>query len=164
MPSTGTPRSKTTCGARGEPCSVTEFGPPDKMMPFGANSRMNASSTSYGWISEYTCDSRMRRAINWVTWEPKSRIRILSCMAAAGRQVNGNSWQRRKHKQQERGPAHHVTQKVQRPALEADRSKTDSSIQRNATLRSSIDVQPTQCSRHYLRVQSFSADRGEPDR
>src|SRR5687767_9921764 len=49
------------------------------MMPLGANSRMNASDTSFGWNSQYTCDSRTRRAMSCVTWEPKSRIRILSC-------------------------------------------------------------------------------------
>src|SRR5213595_1885524 len=49
------------------------------MMPLGLNSRMNASLTSFGWISQYTCASRTRRAISWVTWEPKSRMRILSC-------------------------------------------------------------------------------------
>ena len=60
---------------------------PDRMMPFGANSRMNASLTSFGWISQYTCASRTRRAISCVTWEPKSRIRILSCMAAGECQI-----------------------------------------------------------------------------
>ena len=49
-------------------------------MPLGANSRMKASLTSFGWISQKTCASRTRRAISCVTWEPKSRIRILSCM------------------------------------------------------------------------------------
>src|SRR3954469_19395542 len=39
---------------------------------------MNASSTSQGWSSQYTPDSRMRRAMSCVTWEPKSRMRILS--------------------------------------------------------------------------------------
>src|SRR3954468_15840926 len=49
------------------------------MIPLGANSRMNASPTSFGWISQYTCASRTRRAISCVTCEPKSRMRILSC-------------------------------------------------------------------------------------
>jgi hypothetical protein len=48
MPSTGTPCVHTAAGARGVSPSVTLFGPPDRMMPFGANSRTNASSTSNG--------------------------------------------------------------------------------------------------------------------
>ena len=53
------------------------------MIPFGANSRTNSSLTSFGWISQKTCASRTRRAISCVTCEPKSRIRILSCMSGA---------------------------------------------------------------------------------
>src|SRR5678809_1358162 len=52
------------------------------MIPLGANSRMKASLTSFGLISQNTCASRMRRAISCVTCEPKSRIRIRSCMAS----------------------------------------------------------------------------------
>jgi hypothetical protein len=33
-----------------------------------------------GKTSENTPASRTRRAISWVTWEPKSRMRILECM------------------------------------------------------------------------------------
>ena len=51
---------------------------PDRMMPFGANSRMNRSSTSWECSSQYTPASRTRRAMSCVTCEPKSRIRILS--------------------------------------------------------------------------------------
>ena len=36
MPSTGTPGVHTAAGARGVSPSVTLFGPPDRMMPFGA--------------------------------------------------------------------------------------------------------------------------------
>ena len=36
MPSTGTPSVHTASGARGVSPSVTLFGPPDRMMPFGA--------------------------------------------------------------------------------------------------------------------------------
>ena len=39
MPSTGTPSSNTACGARGVSSSVTLFGPPERMMPRGANAR-----------------------------------------------------------------------------------------------------------------------------
>src|SRR5690348_5956865 len=48
------------------------------MMPRGSNLRMNSASTSCGWSSQYTPASRTRRAMSWVTWEPKSRMRILS--------------------------------------------------------------------------------------
>src|SRR5476649_1172901 len=49
------------------------------MTPFAPYPRTNSSDTSHGWISQYTFASRTRRAINCVTCEPKSRIRILSC-------------------------------------------------------------------------------------
>src|SRR5678815_3448107 len=55
------------------------------MIPFGAKSRMNSSLTSFGWISQKTCASRTRRAMSCVTCEPKSRIRILSCMSGGAR-------------------------------------------------------------------------------
>src|SRR4029079_9843274 len=79
MPSTGTPCSKTACGARAScSSSVAEAWLPDRMMPRGSNLRMNSASTSCGWSSQYTPASRTRRAMSWVTWEPKSRMRILS--------------------------------------------------------------------------------------
>src|SRR6185295_189270 len=49
------------------------------MMALGANDLMKSSETSFGWISQYTAASRTRRAMSWVTWEPKSRMRTLSC-------------------------------------------------------------------------------------
>jgi len=55
---------------------VTEFGPPERMMPCGLNSRTKASFTSYGCNSQYTCCSRTRRAISCEYCEPKSRMRI----------------------------------------------------------------------------------------
>src|SRR3954453_16998802 len=88
MPSTGTPSSNTAFGARSSCSSYVEAWLPERMTPFGANSRTNASLTSFGWISQKTCASRMRRAISCVTCEPKSRIRILSCMS-------GGAWRGR---------------------------------------------------------------------
>src|SRR6185503_14466657 len=79
MPSTGTPSSKTACGARAVSSSVTEAWLPERITPRGLNDRTKSASTSWGWSSQYTPDSRTRRAISWVTWEPKSRMRILSC-------------------------------------------------------------------------------------
>src|SRR5262249_32088635 len=46
------------------------------MTPRGLNDRTSSSEISQGWISQYTPNSRTRRAINWVYWAPKSRIRI----------------------------------------------------------------------------------------
>ena len=43
MPSTGTPESKTLCGARGDPSSVTEHGPPERITALG---RISAKARS----------------------------------------------------------------------------------------------------------------------
>lgn len=40
MPSTGTPNSNTTCGARGVSVKVTDSGPPDRIMPSGLKARI----------------------------------------------------------------------------------------------------------------------------
>src|SRR6266481_8538741 len=82
MPSTGTPESKIACGARGEPASCTDSGPPERITAFGFISLKAASAFWNGTISEYTPSSRTRRAISCVTWLPKSTIRILSCAEA----------------------------------------------------------------------------------
>ena len=71
----------TRSGARGLPPSWTEAGPPDRMMPLGPGQSSALSADWKGTISEYTPASRMRRAMSWVTWEPKSMMRIRSCMA-----------------------------------------------------------------------------------
>ena len=78
MPSTGTPESKTICGARGLPISVVEAGPPERITALGWM-RLNASSADWnGTISEKTPASRMRRAMSCVTWLPKSMMRTVS--------------------------------------------------------------------------------------
>src|SRR3954452_18459078 len=82
MPSTGTPESKIACGARGEPASCTDSGPPDRITAFGFMCGKAASAFWNGTISEYTPSSRTRRAISCVTWLPKSTMRILSCAEA----------------------------------------------------------------------------------
>src|SRR4051812_12440797 len=48
------------------------------MMPAGRASWICAFVALYGRISQYTSSSRSRRAISWVYWLPKSRIRIFS--------------------------------------------------------------------------------------
>ena len=52
MPSSGTPISKAISGARGVPISVTEAGPPEKMMALGANSAIFCGSVLKGMISQ----------------------------------------------------------------------------------------------------------------
>src|SRR3569833_1616162 len=76
MPSTGTPSSNTHRGARGVAASVTVSGPPERITPFGLKARIAASLMSNGCSSQYTPASRTRRAMSWVYWEPKSRIRM----------------------------------------------------------------------------------------
>src|SRR5580704_9204252 len=76
MPSTGTPSSYTAGGACGACACVTDSGPPDRMTPRGAKARTSASPISQGRISQYTPNSRTRRAINWVYCAPKSRMRM----------------------------------------------------------------------------------------
>src|SRR3954464_455774 len=56
---------------------------PERITPAGANSLTKPSETSQGWLSQYTCASRTRRAMSWVYWAPKSRIRILWCLLDA---------------------------------------------------------------------------------
>src|SRR5215475_9770971 len=84
MPNTGTLAANTAGSAVGAWPSITDAGPPDRMMPLGANLSMVALSTDWkGWISQYTPASRTRRAINWVTCEPKSTIKRRSDFWAA---------------------------------------------------------------------------------
>jgi len=54
------------------------LGPPERMMPLGFQSRIHCTVRVGGWISQYTCASRTRRAMSWVYWEPKSMMRIPS--------------------------------------------------------------------------------------
>src|SRR5512133_795419 len=89
MPRIGTPASNTACGALGGCASVTDSGPPDRMMPRAPNARTSASLMSHGWISQYTPLSRTRRAINWVYWAPKSRIRMRCAWMSGGRTTTG---------------------------------------------------------------------------
>src|SRR5689334_17725811 len=48
------------------------------MIPLGRKARSRSAERSGRWISQYTFSSRTRRAISWVYWLPKSRIRIRS--------------------------------------------------------------------------------------
>ena len=51
-PNTGTPASKTYCGARGLFSSVVLSGPPERIMPLGLKSRICASVTSHAHSSQ----------------------------------------------------------------------------------------------------------------
>src|ERR1700675_1321841 len=42
-------------------------------MPEGSNLRISSSVVVHGRTEEKTCCSRMRRAMSWVYWPPKSR-------------------------------------------------------------------------------------------
>src|SRR3954467_13809322 len=79
MPSTGTPSSNTALGARAVDSSYADMWLPERMTPAGPYSRTKPSLTSQGWISQYTFASRTRRAMSWVYWAPKSRMRIRWC-------------------------------------------------------------------------------------
>src|SRR5262245_51105160 len=68
MPKSNRPGSH--CGA---PSAYTLAGPPERMIPRGANSRTRAAVISCRTISQYTCCSRTRRAMSWAYCEPKSR-------------------------------------------------------------------------------------------
>src|SRR4051812_22243733 len=85
MPRIGIPRSNTCFGMVGAPSSYTEDGPPDSTMPTGSIARSFESSGSlasvYGWISQYTACSRIRRAISCVYCDPKSRTTTTWCLA-----------------------------------------------------------------------------------
>src|SRR5215471_18664956 len=69
-------------GASGASGSSTEAGPPERITPFGRIA-LNASSAFWnGTISQETFSSRTRRAMSWVTCEPRSMMRILSWPAS----------------------------------------------------------------------------------
>ncbi len=80
MPSTGSPDSNTQSGVRGVPISVTLAGLPESMTARGLTRSSALSARLNGTISEYTPASRTRRAMSWVTWEPKSMMRTVSVM------------------------------------------------------------------------------------
>jgi hypothetical protein len=52
MPRIGTPAAKASSGARGEPDSVVDSGPPESTMPRGAKRAMSAGSWSHAQISQ----------------------------------------------------------------------------------------------------------------
>jgi hypothetical protein len=61
--------------------SATEFGPPDRIIPFGLAVLIFSESLVQGNILVKTPASRRRRAINCVNCDPKSIISIESDIA-----------------------------------------------------------------------------------
>src|ERR1017187_5082932 len=86
-------RSRSPLSKSGAPSSVTEFGPPLRMMPVGFHALIHSSERVGGWISEYTRASRTRRAMSWVNWLPQSRIRILDDITVPKRTLSPDSRQ-----------------------------------------------------------------------
>jgi hypothetical protein len=62
----------------GAPSSYTLAGPPERMTPTTFRARSSAGVTSCAKISQYTRDSRTRRAMSCVYCEPKSRIAMVA--------------------------------------------------------------------------------------
>src|SRR6218665_3394359 len=83
MPSTGRPSANPAWGALSVLSSYTLAWLPDRITPLSepswAYARSHSSLTSQGCTSQYTWASRTRRAMSWVSCEPKSRIRIFWC-------------------------------------------------------------------------------------
>src|SRR5437762_6415295 len=78
MPRTGNSPEITPGSTLGAPSSYTLAGPPERMTPITFRARSSAGVTSCGRISQYTRDSRTRRAMSWVYCEPKSRIAMVA--------------------------------------------------------------------------------------
>src|ERR1700749_2284960 len=92
MPSTGTPSSKTALDVFGTASPTTDSGPPERITPLGANFFRASSPMSGRCTSQNTPISRTRRAMSWVHWDPKSRIRMRSlCMFCWLKSLSPNS-------------------------------------------------------------------------
>src|SRR5919204_627666 len=78
MPSTGSAPDNSRGSMLGAPASYTLAGPPERITPITFLERSSASVTSWERISQYTRDSRTRRAMSCVYWDPKSRIAIVA--------------------------------------------------------------------------------------
>src|SRR5215213_2633153 len=82
MPSIGTSRSSSCVGNFGASGSYTDAGPPESTSPFGFRSRIFSTGVFAGSISANTPHSRIRRAISWLYWPPKSRTSTSSSVAS----------------------------------------------------------------------------------
>src|SRR5207302_3661567 len=84
MPRIGRPRSHAPLSGCGAPASYTDAGPPLKMRPRGLRAAISAAAIVPGTSSQYTPDSRTRRAISWLYCDPKSRMRTASWVTRTG--------------------------------------------------------------------------------
>src|SRR5699024_2047969 len=75
MPIVGTPRSTTLASKFGAASSLTLEGPPESTMASGFFAANSDAGASWAMISEYRPASRMRRAMSWAYWAPKSTTR-----------------------------------------------------------------------------------------
>ena len=82
MPNTGVLMPNSVGSHFGAPLSATLFGPPDKMIPIGLRLAIVDAGVSGGHTSEYTFNSRRRRAINCVYCDPKSKTMMVWWLTA----------------------------------------------------------------------------------
>src|SRR5215217_8348669 len=89
------PSSSRRGSRAGAPGSYTDRGPPDRTMALASWALTVAGSTSQATTSEKTWHSRMRRAMSWAYWAPKSSTRTVSWPGAGvvmgGRITNSRS-------------------------------------------------------------------------
>src|SRR5215211_5224025 len=72
------PSSSRRGSRAGAPGSYTDLGPPDRTRALASWARTVSGSTSQATTSEKTWHSRMRRAMSWAYWAPKSSTRTVS--------------------------------------------------------------------------------------
>src|SRR3989344_5767290 len=79
MPRMGIPASNSSFGIFGLPLSLTNAGPPERMIPFGACASIFFRGVQYGITSANTPVSRTRRAMTLVYCDPKSTTTMPPC-------------------------------------------------------------------------------------
>src|SRR5882672_7757947 len=67
----------------GAPCCSTLNGLPERTIPFAPNAFTCSNGIVQGWISQYTCSSRILLAMSCVYCDPKSRMRMRSAWMSA---------------------------------------------------------------------------------
>ena len=77
------PSSSRRGSSAGAPGSYTDAGPPDRTSPAGSRARISSGGESCGTTAEKTRHSRMRRAMSWLYWAPKSTTKTPPGAAAA---------------------------------------------------------------------------------
>ena len=72
------PSSSRRGSRAGAPGSYTDLGPPERIRALASWARTVSGSMSQATTSEKTWHSRMRRAMSWAYWAPKSSTRTVS--------------------------------------------------------------------------------------